>query len=324
MLKVLSIDGGGIRGIIPAIFLTELEYRTKKPIHQLFNIMAGTSTGGILTLGLNKPHPQDPTQAQYKAEDLVQLYRREGQIIFPPSVWGRTGFNMFADEKYPVRGIVSVLEKYFGNALLSESLIETIITAYEIHNRDTWIFKRRRARREKRYDFKMKYVARATSAAPTYFEPARIVPEESQDIYYMIDGGLYANNPAMVAYIDVIKNYTNLAEDKCFMLSLGTGEIVKPIPYKQAKKWGLLGWAKPTIDILFSGTSHAIHNQLNIIFDTRKPNYQYHRFEVRLDEAYSDMDKASDKYLDYYTSVTKRMIIERSREIDEVCKILTA
>jgi patatin-like phospholipase/acyl hydrolase len=325
MLKVLSIDGGGIRGVIPALFLTEIEYRTKKPIHELFNIMAGTSTGGILALGLSKPKPGEPEKPHYRAEDLVQLYRKEGGLIFPTSTWGRLGVNTVADEKYPVRGIEGVLEKYFGNTLLSESLNEVIVTAYEIHNRENFIFRRRNAKRDARFDFKMKYVARATSAAPTYFEPARITPQESHEVYYMIDGGLYANNPSMVAYIEVMRHYQNLAEEKFVFVSLGTGEVLKPISYKKAKTWGLLGWAKPTIDILFSSTSNATHYQLGTLFAEKKdPNYQYLRFEARLDEAYSDMDKTHEKYMHYYNSVAKRMISDRSREIDDLCKLLTS
>jgi patatin-like phospholipase/acyl hydrolase len=324
MLKVLSVDGGGIRGIIPAIFLTELEYRTAKPIHELFNIMAGTSTGGLLVLGLSKPDPKAPEKAQYRAEDLVNLYRNEGRLIFPTSAWGRLGINTVADERYPLRGIESVLEKYFGNTLLSDALTEVIVTAYEIHNRENWIFRRRNAKRDPRFDFKMKYVARATSAAPTYFEPARITPEKSSEVYYMIDGGLYANNPAMVAYIEVMRNYSNLAQEKFLLLSLGTGEVLKPIPYKKAKTWGLLGWAKPTIDILFSSTSNATHYQLSTLFSGREPDFTYSRFEARLDEAYSDMDKTVEKFMHYYNSVAKRMISDRSREVDDLCKLLTS
>lgn len=323
MIKILSIDGGGIRGIIPAIVLTEIEYRTKKPISQLFHLMAGTSTGGILALGLSKPHTKDSNKPHFKAEELVNLYYNEGKRIFPPSFWSRMGLNTLSDEKYPVRGMETLLQKYFGDTLLSESLGEIIITAYELHKRDTWIFSRRLALRDSRFDFKMRDVARATSAAPTFFEPAKIKAMEGMETYYMIDGGLFANNPSMIAFVDFVKNHTKEEEKSSLMVSIGAGETIRPISYRKAKKWGLLGWAKPTIDILFSATSHAIHNQLAIIYNDRKPEYHYHRFEPRLDFLYSEMDKTTEKYLDYYAALTKRMIIERSREIDEVCKLLT-
>src|SRR3712207_7174060 len=80
--KVLSIDGGGIRGMIPAKILAEIERRTGKRIFELFDLIAGTSTGGILALGLTKPNPQKPTEAHYSAEKLIDLYREEGEQVF--------------------------------------------------------------------------------------------------------------------------------------------------------------------------------------------------------------------------------------------------
>lgn len=80
-IKILSIDGGGIRGIIPALILAEIEQRTGKPICQMFDLIAGTSTGGILALGLTRP--DDTGQPAYRAEDLVRLYKTEGPVIFP-------------------------------------------------------------------------------------------------------------------------------------------------------------------------------------------------------------------------------------------------
>lgn len=323
MIKVLSIDGGGIRGIIPAIMLTEIEYRTHKPIYQLFDLMVGTSTGGILTLGLNKPDPQNPTQAQYTAETLSELYLKKGKQIFPTDFMDRLGISNILNEKYSATGIESLLESYFGDVWLSQSLKTVIVTSYEIHKRDTWLFKNLRANKDRRYDFKMRDVARATSAAPTYFEPAMIKPAESHDVYHMIDGGMYANNPSMIAFVEVLKNYQDERDQGCLLISLGTGETHKPILYKDAKDWGLLHWAKPTVDILFSATSHAIHNQLNIIFSNYPDNFKYHRFQCRLDISYSEMDRTEDEFLDYYASLAKRMIIDTSREIDQICKLLT-
>src|SRR5215210_4815135 len=104
MKKVLSIDGGGIRGIIPAMVLAEIEARTGKRSAEMFDLVAGTSTGGILALGLTKPG-QDG-KPEYSAKKLIDLYETEGRKIFSIPVWHRVhSVGGLAEEKYPATGI---------------------------------------------------------------------------------------------------------------------------------------------------------------------------------------------------------------------------
>src|SRR2546421_11063200 len=104
MIKILSIDGGGIRGIIPATVLAEIEKRTKKPIAKLFDLIAGTSTGGIIALALTKPNYEG--KPEYQAQDVVDLYELKGQNIFHQSMWHRLNtFNNLIEEKYQVEGL---------------------------------------------------------------------------------------------------------------------------------------------------------------------------------------------------------------------------
>src|SRR5215210_6651753 len=115
VVKVLSIDGGGIRGIIPATVLAEIERRTGSRIAQLFDLVAGTSTGGILALGLVKPAGDGGGGGggggpDYPASKLVELYEQEGRRIFARSPWHHLGaFGNLLDEKYEARGLESVL-----------------------------------------------------------------------------------------------------------------------------------------------------------------------------------------------------------------------
>ncbi|MCX6620040.1 MAG: patatin-like phospholipase family protein, partial [Acidobacteria bacterium] len=153
MYRLLSIDGGGIRGLIPALVLAELERITAAPCASLFDLIAGTSTGGILALGLVKGYP---------ASELAALYENEGATIFsrPP---GRRLFSIFglAEEKYSSAGIESVLEKYFGSARLRDALTGVLVTGYEIERRIPFFFRSARARQDAAWDFPMKAVARA-------------------------------------------------------------------------------------------------------------------------------------------------------------------
>ena len=162
-VKILSLDGGGIRGIIPALLLAEIEKRTGKATADLFDLVAGTSTGGILALALTKP---DATgRPAYTAGQLATLYENDGQEIFSRTVWHRMwAMGDILNSKYTGQGIETVLEQFFGETRLSQALKEVLITSYEIERRIPWLFKSRKARNMADYDFPMKVVARATSA----------------------------------------------------------------------------------------------------------------------------------------------------------------
>src|SRR5215207_852037 len=131
MRKVLSIDGGGVRGIIPAMVLAEIEARTGKKSAEMFDLVAGTSSGGILALGLTKPGQDGGPE--YSAKKLIDLYETEGGKIFSIPAWHRIqSVGGLAEEKYPSEGIEEVSRQYFGDRRLAEALTEVLIAAYEI------------------------------------------------------------------------------------------------------------------------------------------------------------------------------------------------
>lgn len=118
--RILSLDCGGIRGIIPALVLTELERRAGRPTAELFDLIAGTSTGGILALGLTRPGPEG--KPAYGAREMVSLYERDGSRIFNRSIWHRVkAIGNLADEEYPSEGITTVLDARFGETMLSDA-----------------------------------------------------------------------------------------------------------------------------------------------------------------------------------------------------------
>jgi uncharacterized protein len=225
VFKVLSIDGGGIRGIIPAMVLAEIEERTGKSIAETFDLIAGTSTGGILALGLAMPG--DGGRPKYTASELIELYEDEGTSIFS----GRAGTirNLF-EERYPSAGVEGVLDRYFGDARLKDALSTVFVTSYEIELRAPFFFRSERAKVDADYDFPMREVARATSAAPTYFEPAKVEARGPVEYYALVDGGVFANNPAMCAYVEassILKERGSASTDEptILVVSLGTGQL---------------------------------------------------------------------------------------------------
>lgn len=335
LVKILSIDGGGVRGVIAALLLRELERRSGRRVADLFDLVAGTSTGGVLALGLVKP-AADGGPA-YSADDLLGFYREEGPRVFSTSVWRRIPLlgNAF-EEKYPSGPLEAALRQRFGDTMLSEALVDTLVAAYEIELRVPWFFKSRRARRLADYDFPMWEVARSTTAAPTYFEPfalpARPSPEPSspgsdaaaRERYSLIDGGVYANNPAMCAYVEARHLHRDEPDARFLVVSIGTGETSRPILHREAVGWGLARWARPILRVAFDGVADTVDYQLRqlLVHDRPESERRYFRFQARLTDGGEDLDDASARNLRLLEVVGKQAIREASRELDDVCELL--
>jgi uncharacterized protein len=320
VLKVLSIDGGGIRGIIPATILSELEERTNTRIAHLFDLIAGTSTGGILALGLVKPDGSG--EPQYSAADLGGLYEKEGKRIFNRSLWHEiVALGNLADEKYDAAGIEGVLQDYFGDARLKDAVTETLVTSYELESRQPWFFARHKALKDAAYDFPMRFVARATSAAPTYFEPEQL--STTQQNGGLVDGGVYANNPALCAYVEAKELHPD--HDEILVVSLGTGQHTRAIHYEDAKDWGLAMWAKPILNVVFDGVSDTVDHQMKILCrDSDDGDPRYYRFQTELNVGSDDMDNATATNLLALKEKAQEIVRERSADIEKLCDELTA
>ena len=243
LVKVLSIDGGGIRGYLPAVFLAEVERRAARPISGLFDLVVGTSTGGIIGLGL---------AAGKNAAELAEFYPMYGRRIFggvdnrsewDKRLWGSGGnimqsVNLAAkriggpfggnalfggNARHTAEGLESALKEVFGEMKLSEVPTELAITTFDRLTSSPCVLSSRDARLDSSYDLLVREVARATSAAPTYFPPAKLA--WAGQAREFIDGGVWANNPAGVAVNEsiAITARRGLQGSAVLLVSLGTG-----------------------------------------------------------------------------------------------------
>lgn len=323
LIRVLSIDGGGIRGVIPAMMLAEIERCTGKPIAELFDVVAGTSTGGILTLGLTKPGIDG--KPAYKAEKLIQLYEEEGDRIFPqPARPWLQRWRGLVEEKYPSNGIETVLNEYFGTTQLSQSLVEVLIPSYDTELRRPYFFKSRKARKNSNDDFLMAKVARATSAAPTYFEPLPV--EMGKVPSTLIDGGVFANNPAMCAYVEARKIYPEATD--FLVVSLGTGELTMTLDYSKIKDWGLLQWARPMFNIVSDGVSDTVDYQLKELLSPEDGPQRYYRLQAALSalqerDRGNRIDDASHTNINFLKQIAAKTIEDNEQVLSQLCKQLT-
>jgi uncharacterized protein len=302
-VRVLSIDGGGIRGLIPALVLAEIEQRSGKRAYELFDLIAGTSTGGILACALCAPDA-------LPAEQLVGLYVEEGPNIFDRSLWQRiSSAEGLLDEKYDSADLDRALERFLADKRLAETRPDLIVPAYNMGDPGPYFFKSRKAREEGE-DFTLAEVARATSAAPTYFEPFEL---EGQAL---VDGGVFAANPAMCAVAEVLR-FQPAAE--IALLSLGTGQRTRKRSFSEVHEWGLVEWAKPILDVVFDGASDAVDYQLRHVLDENR----YWRLQVELSRASDDLDDASERNLRELRGQAQQLIAARSDDIDAAIAALS-
>lgn len=300
LIRILSIDGGGIRGLIPAQILVELEWLLQQKTHDpqariadYFDLIAGTSTGGILTCLYLAPN-QKTKQPYFSAQDAVDAYLKLGPKVFKSPMGHRfLSWGGLFKEKYPAAAIEKQLQSLFHDLRLSQLCKPCLIPAYNIEKRYAHFFTQHDAAFNPDYDFRVRDVVRATAAAPSYFAVAGI-HSLKQHFFPLIDGGVFANNPTLCAYSEVYRTFKNApSAENMIILSLGTGQDEKALNYQKAKNWGTLRWTLPLFNILMSSNPETVDYELKTIFaSVNLPNH-YLRINPVLPESLSRIDNAA-------------------------------
>ena len=290
MIRVLAIDGGGIRGIIPATILVALESYLKLYSHdesaclaQHFDLIAGTSTGSILTCLLLSPTKTQEV-GRYSAEDILSLYLTEGKTIFSKPLLHqvRCANGMFGS-KYSSRGIETLANHYFGDLKLSQLTKPCLIPAYDMQSAKSLFFNQKTGMRAPLRDFYVRDIIRGATAAPTFFKPAHIKDDHNQS-YTLIDGAVFANNPAMCAYVEAGKLDARIFTEDIMLLSLGTGVKEQLYDYERIKNWGMSRWPLPLLSVFSNGSSDTIDHQLSTLFRLVEKSTNYLRIEADMNE----------------------------------------
>lgn len=272
---ILSIDGGGMRGVIPAVILKTIASRLeeagdRRPLYSHFDLIAGTSTGGLLALALTAPVektnlPIDDRFISYIYERgeasfadklwgrkppqnlkgtlpfglemraLEKLYLDHGKEIFPKSQ-GRIFSQIFTD-KYDSEPLERFLKRTFGDLALTDAVVPLLLMTYDVANGRPFPLSSRDS-----HGYLFWEAGRATSAAPTYFKPAYLYDRQEETMQTLIDGGIIANNPALFAYVEAKKLYPNAK--KFHILSISTAGSDFAFTISGAGS-GVIGWIDP-------------------------------------------------------------------------------
>lgn len=241
MFQILSLDGGGIRGIFSAAVLAAIEEDLDIKVIDHFDLIAGTSTGGIIAIALG---------LGLTPRQIVNFYLQEGPSIFG-NPWGLKSVRRLTGSKFDSRPLSAALKRYLGDRKFGDSTKRLIIPAYNLGEDDVYLFRTAHHERLRR-DYKVEAwkVAQATSAAPTYFPVSRDV-----DQLRLIDGGVWANNPTMVAYIEATGTL-GIANADIRILKLGTCDSIGRRS-ASLDAGGLFQWRTSALEVVLRGQSAA-------------------------------------------------------------------
>ena len=240
--RVLTIDGGGIKGVFPAAFLAEIEDRIGEPIYDYFDLIAGTSTGGILAIGLG---------LGLTAGELLQLYKEFGSRIFQSRML-TSNLRRLLRAKYSLEPLRDIVGKAFGGRLLGHSRKRVLVPALDLAAERVYIYKTaHHPRLTNDYKLPAIEVALATVAAPTYF-PIHVSPE---GVPY-IDGSMWARNPLGLAVIEAI-GVLDWPRDEIRVLSLGCTSTHLNVSWQKRISLGASYWGARIADVFMKAQSSS-------------------------------------------------------------------
>lgn len=288
--KILSLDGGGIRGVLSAqllaLFEAVLQEQTGQRLYDYFDLVVGTSTGAILASGVAMGR---------SADTLVQLYLDQGRRIFP--YWGTFSYlapqrlglivqHGFSAPKYSHRGLQKVLREQFGQRCLgelSEEAPKLLIPTYDTVARRPILFN---SWEQRLYgEARLWEVVLASASAPTFFPSYSI--QVGGFSYSLVDGGVGANNPATCAIAAALDLGYALRDIR--LLSIGTGSGTRGYAHKVTQHWGVSQWAKHIPDILMDAPMDILEQiaQQTVTLGSRYPNH-YLRLQPELSNSALD------------------------------------
>jgi uncharacterized protein len=262
--RVLAIDGGGVRGVLPASFLATVESDIDGNVVDHFDLIVGTSTGGIIALALG---------AGLTAAEIRDFYLERGPRIFPGNRWMRKARGL-ATAKYDEKQLQTELESVLGDRRIGESKTRLVIPSMDVTSGKVHLWKTaHNARFIQDYQLRMVDAAMATSAAPTFFKPALTDAGTP-----LVDGGVFANNPAGLAAVEAI-GVLGWPRDEVAILSLGCGAEALDVRTRGWWRSGFFGFAPKVVDVFLTAQSDAsCGTAIHLLGDRRR----FHRISPTL------------------------------------------
>jgi predicted acylesterase/phospholipase RssA len=279
--RILTLDGGGVRGIISLIWLERLEKHLGAAIGANVELIAGTSVGAIIGCALGSGR---------SAEEIHGMWVGSAHTAFSKPAGFSDHMRRFAHlggmaPKYLDTGLVQMLKTVFGDLTMGELQHPTLALAYCPKSLSVHVFS---SMSDEHKDLPVWEVCRASAAAPLFFSPHHMVIDESGRKTPLLDGGVTANNPVVIALAEAFKgNGKARTVDDVLVASFGTGEA--PIRSPEAPRT-IFGHQSMFISALVRGASHTAEHATTVML----PSRNYWRFQVRLPEPLVPLDEADN------------------------------
>jgi predicted acylesterase/phospholipase RssA len=340
-IRILALDGGGMRGVMSARVLVELERLSGRPIAGLFDVIAGTSTGGMIALALTKPGTDG--QPAHTAQEVFDAYLTYGRKIFPRAEWRPLGWEQmrtsrpivaqrvgalatparYGNARYSRAGLSDMLHRLLGATRMADAMADVIVPSYDWKAGRAFVFRSRKAREGEMINPTMVQVALATTAAPTYLPAVRLRADDRELV--LIDGGMVANNPASVAYYEALyqAHVRGRLDPDFLVVSLGTGRPPEKTPTYQelwSRSWLRMGMGM--LGVMFDGTSEIVDELITEVIRPKHPRSRYWRLNADLQGVRLNLDDASLHQMSKLVALAERLIEERKEDLVEMVKLL--
>ncbi|XP_004511941.1 patatin-like protein 1 [Cicer arietinum] len=342
--RVLSIDGGGVRGIIPGVILAKLESQLQEidgedaRIADYFDVICGTSTGGLIATMLAAPNPKANDRPIFAAKEIVPFYLQNLPFIFPQ----KSGIfapllnitKAFTGPKYNGEYLHKVIKDMIGNTLLSQTLTNVVIPTFDVNNFQPTIFSSYQIGCDPCFDVPLSDICIATSAAPTYL-PAHYFEKKDEQgkvikEYNLVDGGVAANNPSMVAIREVIKDVVrqpgenDIGYDRFLVISIGTGSNKSEHKYnaKMVAKWGAFTWlfnsgSTPILDCFNEASTDMVDYHNSVLFTALQSQDNYLRIQDdTLQGELASVDVSSKENLNNLVKVGEQLLKKKVTRVN--------
>ncbi|XP_043713030.1 patatin-like protein 2 isoform X2 [Telopea speciosissima] len=337
LITILSIDGGGIRGIIPGIILGFLESQLQvldgedARLADYFDVIAGTSTGGLVTAMLTTPN--EKKRPLFSAKDIKDFYMENCPKIFPqmscPFAPIAKMIKTMTGPKYDGKSLHNIVKEKLGTTQLHQTLTNVVIPTFDIKQMQPAIFSTYEVKNTPSLDALLSDICISTSAAPTYL-PAHyfktVNSDGSERRFNLIDGGVAANNPALVAMGEITREVLSGNPDfflikpmdyaRFLVISLGTGTAKTEEKYNanDSAKWGILGWltnggSTPLVDVFTNSSGDMVDYHISVVFKALNCEDNYIRIQDdTLGGTVSSVDVATKENLEDLVKVGESLL----------------
>ncbi|KAJ6811434.1 patatin-like protein 2 [Iris pallida] len=310
LVTILSIDGGGIRGIIPGTILAFLESKLQEldgvdaRLADYFDVVAGTSTGGLVTAMLTAPGRGN--RPLFVAKEINQFYLENSPNIFPQKNGLLSLVGAVVGPKYDGKYLHSKIQQLLGDTRLHQTLTNIVVPTFDIKLLQPTIFSTLEAKSVPSKNALLSDICIGTSAAPTYLPGHYFETKDSEGnkrSFNLVDGGVTSNNPiniffafTLVAMNSVTKEIFTENQDffpvkpidygKFLVLSLGTGsaKVEERFSAQDSSKWGVLGWlynkgTTPLVNIFMQGSADMVDIHASVLFQALHSEKNYLRIQ---------------------------------------------